>query len=352
MAMRLRVAALSLALAILAGCAAEAPSPTATQHIRGSPVLLSTQADAAADAGDTGAAADETENSATVGPILKQLAEVIEAELVHGPHQGMTAAIALLLGIVLVVKGKQVFDGLIILSVGYVMGVLAMSSVGEQWNLQPGSQLRSLVGWEIGLIGCWGAYKGLEGMNIFAGVVLGLVPTYYLQHVLVHIGAHFLDTNGGNQWAVVIFYTVFAGYFVYLFNGEAHKKLLALICPAIGGLLVASAIAYLFTAMMLTDLMSKQLANISPDLHPVGGSWIKFLEMLFWVGSKDVGIFAGSPFNKLGEKYTVDRLAGWTLWFICWIIGVVVSLKKKKKEAEAQAREPGLQQTLLPKADE
>jgi len=98
--------------------------------------------------------------------------------------------------------------------------------------------------------------------------------------------------------------------------------------------------------------MSKQLANISPDLHPVGGSWIKFLEMLFWVGSKDVGIFAGSPFNKLGEKYTVDRLAGWTLWFICWIIGVVVSLKKKKKEAEAQAREPGLQQTLLPKADE
>merc|ERR1719458_1363370 len=99
-----------------------------------------------------------------------------------------------------------------------------MSSVGDMWHLEHSSKLRKLVGWEVGLVAVYGAYKGLNGMNIFAGVLLGFWFTYNLQHVLVGLGAHFLSTTEGYQWVVFLFYTLVAGGFLYLFNGEAHKK--------------------------------------------------------------------------------------------------------------------------------
>jgi len=232
--------------------------------------------------------------------------------------------------------------------VGYGLGVLAMGSVGDMWHLEHGSHLREFVGWEVGIIAGVGAYKGLEGMNIFAGVLLGFWFTVNIQHVLVHLGASFLSTSEGQQWAVVALYTVFAGGFLYLFSGEAHNKLLALICPLIGGALVASGIAYLFTALVTIGVISKQLEKHFPELQPNMGPWIKFLEMLSSPTTEDFGIFANSPANKFGEKWTVDRLAGWVIWFIVFLVGVKLQWKKKKpKAAEASGREQGLQQPFL-----
>jgi len=349
MTMQLRVAALSLSLVVLAVGAAETPMPAASQHMRGSPILFTTLDAAAPDEAGTA-----TNSTTEVPKIFQAVARIIKTELVDGPHQVMTAVLALIGGIVLVVDGKKVFDGFLCLALGYVLGVLVMSSVGDMWHLEHNSLLRKLVGWEIGLIGAWAAYKGLDGMNIFAGLLLGFWFTYNIQHVLVHLGAHFLCTTGGNQWLVVLMYTLFSGGFLYMFNGEAHKKLLALICPLIGGILVASATAYLFTSLVMTTFISTYLHKMSPDLHPVGGAWVEFFEMLTWPENKDVGIFANSPFNKFGKKWNLDRLAGWTIWFICWVCGVVLQLRKKTKKLDtyvAAAREPGLQQALLEKAD-
>lgn len=279
--------------------------------------------------------------------MFKAIGEIIETELVEGPHQAVTALIALFLGGFLVVKGKKLWDGLIIVAVGYVLGVIAMGSVGDMWHLEHGSSLRKFVGWEVGLIAAWGAYKGLDGMNVFAGVLLGFWFTVNIQHVLVHLGAHFLSTSEGQQWAVVVLYTVFAGGFIWLFSGEAHNKLLALICPLIGGALVASAIAYLFTALVQIGAISKQLEKSCPELQPNMGPYIKFLEMLSSPTTEDFGIFANSPANKFGEKWTVDRLAGWVIWFIFFLVGVKLQWKKKPKAAEASGREQGLQQPFL-----
>jgi len=302
-------------------------------------------------------AADATGNNTEVPHIFKAVASVIENELVKGEHQLFTAFIALLGGLGFVIYGKELFDLLICVLVGYVLGVLVMGSVGDLWSLDHDSSLRKLVGWEAGIIGCVGAYKGKDGMNIFAGVTLGFWFTYYIQHVLVHLGCHFLSTDDEvvwHHWAVVIFYTVFAGGFLWMFNGEGHVKLLALITPFIGGILTASAIAFFFTSFAMWGPVSKPLLKKCPDLHPVGGAWVKFLVMLSSPETKDFGIFAGSPLNTFGEKWTIDRLAGYFLWFIFWVVGVIVQWKKAKTEKPppASMRELWLQQPLMEPAVE
>jgi len=342
-------------LVVLAGQAAETPVPAASHHVRGSPISLADAGNATQEPADNAPA----DNATKVPHIFQAIFHIVEEDLLKGKHQGLTALIALVAGLFFVFAGKTSFDLLVTLVVGYVLGELVMASVGDMWHLDHHSPLRQVVGFEAFAIGVWGANVGKKGMNILAGVLLGFWFTYYLQHILVGVGAGFLSTDiahGGVPLAVVIFYTVFAGCFLYLFSTKAHDKLLALITPFIGGILTASAIAFSFTNLAQAGFMTKPLHNISPDLEPVGDTWVQFALMLCSPVNKDVGIFANSKFNTLGDKWNIDRLSGLFLWFIFWVVGVVKQWKdarknKGKASGEDSARELQLQQPLLEPAE-
>lgn len=350
----MQVAALLLAAALFAAspCGAES-APTAAgavEHLKESstdlPPAVTTEAPAvdSANSADPGAAPQ----------IFKAVFNLIMFELEHGLHQWLNALVAFGLGLILVLNGKKVFEGLIVLSVAYVLMVMAMNAVGQLWGLDMGSNLRHFVGIEMGLIGAWGAWKGLAGMDIWAGTLIGFAFCHAIQQLLVHMGLHFLDTLTGVKWVIVLFYTILVGGFVYMFNGEAHKKLLAIIAPLGGGALMISSLSWGFTVAITHPIFGTQLLTFAkkvlPELSPVEGAWVKFLQMLCSPSAKDFGIFAGSPYNKLGDVCTIDRLCGWTFWFVLWGFGVYVQLGKKKGkkmlEAPVQAREP-LHEALL-----
>jgi len=284
---------------------------------------------------DANMAAGVTGNATEMPNIFNVVARVIQHELWNDEHPLFTAVVALFGGLGFVFKGKELFELLTCIIVGYVTGVLVMGSLGDFWHLSHKSPLRRVVGWEAGIIGCVGAHRGAKGMNAFGGVALGFWFSYYIQHILVHLGVHFLSTEGAvawHYWAVVVFYTVFAGGFFYMFMRKADKKLLALITPFIGGILAASAVAFFCTSLALWGPVAKRLHKRFPDLHPVGGTWVQFLLMLSWPETADVGIFSSSPLNKFGKKWTIDRLAGLSLWFILWVVGVIVQWKKATRK--------------------
>mmetsp|Transcript_22562 Transcript_22562/g.65013 ORF Transcript_22562/g.65013 Transcript_22562/m.65013 type:complete len:344 (+) Transcript_22562:71-1102(+) len=285
--------------------------------------------------------------STDVHSIIEEIQSVFYDELQNSPRQWLNALVAVAFGITLVIDGKRFFEGFICAGVGIVVMFMAMNVVTNLWDLGYYSVIRHVVGVEVGLMGAYSAWKGIAGMNVFVGALLGFLLAMSLQGLLVHVGAGFMDSETGNKWVLICFYTVFVLILVAVLNTERHLRLLAILSPALGGAFVSSGVSYGVASLALAGHLDF-LKAVIPDLHPVSGTWVEFLMLLKpWTSQiKDVGVFAGSKYNTMGAMCTLDRICGWIFWFILWVVGMLVQLRSwKRKTQPARARE--LEQQLL-----
>jgi len=285
--------------------------------------------------------------STDVTSIVEEIKSVMWDELDHSPRQWLNAIVATVLGVILVFNGKRVFEGLICVAVGLVAMFMAMNEITNLWGLGYDSFVRHLVGFEALLFAAFGAWKGMAGMHVFVGALLGFLVAMVLQSMLVHVGAGFMEAEHGSKWVLIIFYTLFVLIFVALLTTERHLRPLAVLSPALGGALVSSGLSYGVMALAIDGKLDF-MKRVLPDLEPVNGTWIEFLNML-WAPhtAKDVGFFAGSKYNTMGPTFTLDRICGWSLWFILWVVGMIVQLRSWKKGRTAPARARELDEQLL-----
>ncbi|CAJ1356797.1 unnamed protein product [Effrenium voratum] len=213
-----------------------------------------------------------------------------------------------------------------------------MNQVGSAWGLGFEDPVRYLVGIEAGAIGTFAALRGMDGMRVVIGALLGvLVSASMLQwHPL-----HFIPDH---KWLEVIWYSVVVCLFTVVLYTNKHLKMLAILSAGLGGAFCASAIAFAVTNLAAGGYLNF-LDQVLPGLTPKGGTWVQFFRMLWSTQNPVVGLFVGSKYNPVveGKQFNVDRMADISVWLIFWIVGCVVQLrriKSKPQQAVSAMTEP------------
>jgi len=275
--------------------------------------------------------------------ILESIAHAIYFELTNTPYQCANALLAFVFGLVLVVDGEFSFRWLLVCATFLVVAIMAMNHVTAVWGISYSSTIRQVVGLEAGLVGGYAALRGIDGVQIVVGAILGAALAHQTLAFLAAHGFHSLITS---RWCMVVYFSVFVLGFVFLFSKKLHMRSLAMISSAIGGALCSSAIAFFCTELAVKGYMP--FLQHLPTVQPVGGTWIQFLRFLWSCQHiDDVGIFAGSKYNLEFKEQTwrTDRLADCTLWLIFFLVGTRVQLRRLKPAGQVASKE--LNQSLL-----
>jgi len=143
----------------------------------------------------------------------------------------------------------------------------------------------------------------------------------------------------------VAYFSAFVIGFVIMFSKKLHLKSLAVLSAGLGGAFCSSAIAFACTELAVKGYMP--FLQHLPTVQPVGGTWIQFLRFLWSCQHiDDVGIFAGSKYNLefKDQMWRTDRLADCALWFIFFLVGTRVQLRRMKP---SQVASKELNQSLL-----
>mmetsp|Transcript_53881 Transcript_53881/g.157174 ORF Transcript_53881/g.157174 Transcript_53881/m.157174 type:complete len:376 (+) Transcript_53881:27-1154(+) len=262
--------------------------------------------------------------------IFQEILDFFYQEVYNSPRQYLVALAAFVLGLILFINGKRFYEGLLVVGVAAVVLVMAMNFVASLWALKLHSPIPITVGIEVALVSAYSAWRGIEGLNIAIGVSFGFFLSFRLQQALVMIGLTSLDATKGSHWGVVVFYTVFVLLLILVFRKEGHLRALAFLSPVLGGLLMTSALSWGITFVAVRGY-AKEMKSSMPELSPVEAPWVAFLRLLFELHSKDVGIFADSPYNIEGSLYTTDRLVGWVFWLLFTIIGWLLQKPFRRK---------------------
>lgn len=250
--------------------------------------------------------------------IIKKNVGMIFSDLQESPYQYLNAIIALVLGALMVFKGEKIF----ICGIVYIVAsTVAGEQISAQWGLTTGNIIRHVVAFEIGGLGAYAAYKGIDGVMIVIAVCLSVIFAYLFKDLLLAYGA---ASAFDDKWLLVTLFTVFVALGVYmLIQRRLQHALFAIISPMLGGALLSSALCYGSTAMFLKIHESLQL-NLKVD--PVGGSWIDFMSLLWSSKNTDVGVFAGHEFNGL----PVDCLVSRALWAVLFVFGALFQLHAER----------------------
>jgi len=339
MAMR-RLSFLLLLLVAIANEAAlgvsAAHSPTETSAKEVAVINLATAADAL----------PETTTPMPSSPpaILQSIANALTYELNNAPYQWAIALLAALFGFVMVFDGDLCFKWILVSGVFIVTYILAMNQVTAIWDLSYNSPLRQVVGLEAGAVAAYCAFRGIEGVQLVVGVILGMAVAHQSLLLLVAQGAGVLVTD---KRATVAYFSVFVLGMVMVFCSKGLTKVLAVLSPAVGGALIVSALAFAVTELWVQGLLSS-VESAFPGLTPQSGTWFEFLQLLWSSHSEDVGLFAGSKYNFSiqGQEWRFDKVADGTLWFLFFAVGCRLQLKRSKAVPVVEARE-GLHVSLL-----
>eukprot|EP00930_Biecheleria_cincta_P058348 TRINITY_DN4418_c0_g1_i1.p1 TRINITY_DN4418_c0_g1~~TRINITY_DN4418_c0_g1_i1.p1 ORF type:complete len:361 (-),score=54.90 TRINITY_DN4418_c0_g1_i1:202-1284(-) len=271
-----------------------------------------------------------TPTPASVPAILESIAGAIYSELRNTPYQCFNALLALIFGSVLCFDGEFSFKWLTVAAVYMVVSIMAMSQVSSVWGLSNTDPLRHVIGLEAGLVGGYAALRGIDGVQIVVGAFLGVVAASKILAWLTAHGFHFLN----QKYCMFVYFSFFVVGAALLMGKKRHVKLLALVSAFLGGAFCASSIAFGFTKLAVMGYMPF-LQNLFPGITPVGGTWIQFMHLLWSSKAGDVGIFAGSRLNPtgkiLGESWDTDRIADCALWFVFFVSGSIVQLRRPKK---------------------
>jgi len=348
--MKLLLGRLTPALVVLLALAAATPdaaAPSRAAAAKGSFALETPAAETAgkaeaaekkAEAGEREAAA--AEESASPPAILHSIGAAISNELNHSRYQGLNAAIAFVFGCVMVFDGESVFKWLVIGVVTIVACIMAKNEATYTLKLDEGSLVGDFVGIEVGALVAWAAYVGIDGVMILVSAIIGGLLADSLQKVLASHGVALVE----HRLLVVVFFTAWVAFAVWLFKRKGHLSWLAVLSPIIGGALVSSAVSFAVTELATHRMMAWFAQH---GLQPAGGNWTAFLQLL--CGGPDVGLFVGSPRNPaaLGGRWPLDRIFGCLLWLILFYCGAQTQLRKVKEEQEGKVAARELSDPLL-----
>mmetsp|Transcript_104592 Transcript_104592/g.234830 ORF Transcript_104592/g.234830 Transcript_104592/m.234830 type:complete len:362 (-) Transcript_104592:219-1304(-) len=270
-----------------------------------------------------------------VESIMQEILNFMYSEIYNASRPWIIAAVAAVIGLILVISGQTAYVWLIILTVGAVAMIMSMDFVGSLWALKRMHPLVLLVGAEVATVTMLATYRGIDGVNIVVGVVFGLIVACRLQMFLVLLGCEFFRTDGGNSLGIVLLYSFVVLILMLVFRKEGHLRVLAFLSPIIGSLLVSSAIA--FGVTLLVTKYPKVLGG-SLDVKPVMGPWVEFLNQLILIRAPDRGVFAGSEYN-LGGHFTTDRLSGWFLGLLFTLLGWKLQKPFRRSSRTVSARE-------------
>lgn len=286
----------------------------------------------------------------SVPAILETIAGAIYSELKNTPYQGVNALLAFVFGLVLCFDGEFSFKWLTVGTVYMVVSIMAMNQVSTVWGLSYTDPLRHVIGLEAGLVGGYAALRGIDGVQIVVGAFLGVVAASKTMAWLTAHGLHFLD----HKYCTFVYFSFFVIGAAMLMGKKRHVKLLAWVSAFLGGSFCASSIEFCFTKIAVLGYMPF-LQQLFPGIAPKIGTWIEFMHLLWSSKAGDVGIFADSRFNPthsiLGETLDTDRIVGCVLWFIFFVSGSIVQLRRLKKDsasAPAEVTKPLLSTEELP----
>lgn len=269
----------------------------------------------------------EAPKSAT--SVLLTIGKSIQEQLRNPKGQWINALVAFIFGLVMIVDGEFVFKWLVVGGVFILASILTYNESAALLGFEDKNLVRFVV-LEVGVCSAFAAHRGIEGMMITVGAILGALVAQEAQNLCVGVGWTSLQTN---KWCEVILYSLFVLSFMALITLKKHKKMLALLSSAGGGALVASATAWLVTVMALHGYLDTVLYVFKKSLKPAGGAWLDFLELLWTPKSEDKGVFAGSAYNFtiFDTSYRLDRICGCTLWTILFWGGSFIQLKRLQK---------------------
>jgi len=304
---------------------------------------------AAHDGNATGASGTSSEPVAPSSPdeppaaILKNVLEVLHHELIHTPYQDLTAFLAFSFGLVLVFNGEIGFKGIVACAAFVVVGVTATNEV-KDWDLSKISRI--IVFLEAGAVGALSTYRGMAGMEIFLGALLGV---FLAVQLLEWLSRHGLPSIEHRSWVVMTIFTILVLGSVSMFYKQKHVKLLVLLSAGIGSAFCTSALAFAATDCAVKGYLP--LSSMFPDATPQEGTWVEFFEMFVSpMDSVDFGLFVGSRYNPLieGKRYSLDRMLYFGVWFLVFLLGAVVQTRRLKAAAQARTA-AALEEHLLPK---
>merc|ERR1740139_556132 len=165
----------------------------------------------------------------------------------HVDHlQWLNAKIAFIFGAVLLINGEFCFQWLCVGGAFVLAMLVALNEVTAVWGLDYESNLRHFVGFEVGAVCAYMAWRGITGVKLIVGAVLGFYFAHSFQNLFLHLGYSNFETN---KWLVVLLYSFFAVGAMALIGQKKHGKVLAWVCPFLGGALVSSAVFWMITDM-------------------------------------------------------------------------------------------------------
>jgi len=321
---------------------------------------VAAEADVAADADDDAAAAepdyDVPEADTTVLPpdaeanspqsIAVRIMQVINAQLHQEKYQWVNPLLAFVFGGIMVVNGEACFKWLLAASMFICVGVLTASDLGKLWPQGDDFPvIRNIVAVEAGLIAGFATLRGIHGVVVVLGAIIGACIAYSVESTLTASqDEHFLHT----AWWPLFLYTLSVAVSVWFFQRKLCKTL-AVVSALTGSALVVSAGLWL-----VTELVARKKLYLGSLVTPVTGAWVDFLRFLINSSVEDRGIFAKSQFDftVFGAHFSLDRILGFGLWLVVFVAGLQIQLKvmgcgaaaKKAKVVEAR----GLTARLLP----
>mmetsp|Transcript_66720 Transcript_66720/g.131255 ORF Transcript_66720/g.131255 Transcript_66720/m.131255 type:complete len:352 (-) Transcript_66720:178-1233(-) len=267
--------------------------------------------------------------------ILKHIRSVFEEQIRQ--HSGASGLIALLVGLIMLFDGEDVFKWLVVGAAFVASCVLAVSDLKAEWAAEDHFLLDHLVGILVGVAGAYAAWLGFNGLVVLVGAGVGGVAAFGAQKLLILMHLEVFRTKGV---AIVILYSVFVAFGVLLFRTKKHAKGLAIVSALAGGALVAAVVAWGLTHMVRHGHLSflySQFEGISPQ----GGSWLDFFNFIWDDNSDDFGVFAGSKYNLeiRGSTWRTDRIGTVALALAFATVGARLQLQiiKANKEEEAIA---------------
>eukprot|EP00441_Pelagodinium_beii_P018780 CAMPEP_0197651148 /NCGR_PEP_ID=MMETSP1338-20131121/31378_1 /TAXON_ID=43686 ORGANISM="Pelagodinium beii, Strain RCC1491" /NCGR_SAMPLE_ID=MMETSP1338 /ASSEMBLY_ACC=CAM_ASM_000754 /LENGTH=344 /DNA_ID=CAMNT_0043225713 /DNA_START=35 /DNA_END=1069 /DNA_ORIENTATION=+ len=274
--------------------------------------------------------------------ILESIAHAIYLELTNSPYQCANAFLAFIFGLVLVYDGEFSFRWLLVCATFLVVAILAMNQITATWGAS--GSLRQVVGLEAGIVGGYAALRGIDGVQVVVGAILGAALAH---QTLVFLAAHGFHSLVANRWCLVAYFSAFVIGFVIMFSKKLHLKSLAVLSAGLGGAFCSSAIAFACTELAVKGYMP--FLQRLPTVNPVGGTWIQFMHFLCSSSAADVGIFAGSEYNlqHQDETWRTDKLADCTLWLIFCLVGIKVQLRRLKQNKAQVGDDKALSQSLL-----
>ncbi|CAE8582432.1 unnamed protein product, partial [Polarella glacialis] len=80
--------------------------------------------------------------------------------------------------------------------------------------------------------------------------------------------------------ATTAYFSVFVLGMVVVFSRKGYKTVLAFLSPAVGAALIVSALAFAVTELWVQGQL-KTVSDNFPNLTPVSGTWVQFLQILW-----------------------------------------------------------------------